>query len=77
VPVRIALDSNELRQHPLRLGLSMRVEVDTHDRSGAVLVTTRPAPQKTPVYDETDQAVDKMIDDIVAANSNIPKTVAP
>jgi membrane fusion protein (multidrug efflux system) len=27
--VRIALDAGELRQHPLRLGLSMKVEVDT------------------------------------------------
>ena len=29
VPVRIALDASELREHPLRLGLSMKVEVDT------------------------------------------------
>jgi membrane fusion protein (multidrug efflux system) len=73
VPVRIALDKNELRQHPLRLGLSMRVEVDTRDRSGAVLVSTRPAPSKTPVYDEGNGEVDKMIAAIVAANSNTAK----
>ena len=29
VPVRIALDPAELRDHPLRIGLSMQVEVDT------------------------------------------------
>jgi membrane fusion protein (multidrug efflux system) len=73
VPVRIALDRNELRQHPLRLGLSMRVAVDTHDRSGAVLESAPPQPAKTPVFDETDQAVDNMINAIVAANSNLPK----
>ena len=73
VPVRIALDRNELRQHPLRLGLSMRVEVDTHDRSGAVLESAQSTPSKTPVYDEADQAVDNMIDAIVAANANLPK----
>ena len=76
VPVRIALDLNELREHPLRLGLSMRVQVDTHDRSGAVLVSTPPAPSKTPVYDETDKTVDKMIDAIVAANSDLRKVAA-
>ncbi len=29
VPVRIALDRDELRQHPLQVGLSMQVKVDT------------------------------------------------
>lgn len=38
VPVRIALDPAELRRHPLRLGLSMRVEVDTRDRGGPALL---------------------------------------
>jgi membrane fusion protein, multidrug efflux system len=35
VPVRIALDPAELRKHPLRLGLSMQVEVDTANEKGA------------------------------------------
>ncbi len=43
VPVRIALDATELREHPLRIGLSMDVSVDTHDTSGAVLGTAAPA----------------------------------
>ncbi len=37
VPVKIALDAQELAQHPLRIGLSTDVNVDTHDRSGTVL----------------------------------------
>ena len=37
VPVRITLDQKEVEQHPLRVGLSTEVTVDTHDRSGAVL----------------------------------------
>ncbi len=41
VPVRIALDPEELRQHPLRIGLSMTAEVDIRDRSGA-MVTDKP-----------------------------------
>jgi membrane fusion protein (multidrug efflux system) len=32
--VRIALERGELGQHPLQVGLSMQVKVDTHDQSG-------------------------------------------
>jgi membrane fusion protein (multidrug efflux system) len=38
VPVRIALDPAELVRHPLRLGLSTRVEIDTRERGGAVML---------------------------------------
>jgi membrane fusion protein (multidrug efflux system) len=34
VPVRIALERGELAEHPLQVGLSMQVKVDTHDQSG-------------------------------------------
>ena len=34
VPVRIALDPAEIAAHPLQIGLSMHVEVDTHQRDG-------------------------------------------
>ncbi len=37
VPVKIALDPQELAAHPLRIGLSTTTSVDTHDRDGAVL----------------------------------------
>jgi membrane fusion protein (multidrug efflux system) len=40
VPVRIALDPQELKEHPLRVGLSVAVEADVRDVSGP-LVTTR------------------------------------
>ena len=40
VPVRIALDPQELSDHPLRVGLSVSVEVDVRDQSGP-LVTSR------------------------------------
>ncbi len=33
VPVRIALDPAELAQHPLRVGLSTTVNIDTHERA--------------------------------------------
>ena len=38
VPVRIALDPKELAQHPLRLGLSMKVAIDTSKREGVSLM---------------------------------------
>jgi membrane fusion protein (multidrug efflux system) len=37
LPVRIALDPEELREHPLRIGLTTDVAVTTVDRSGPVL----------------------------------------
>jgi membrane fusion protein (multidrug efflux system) len=49
VPVKIALDPQELAQHPLRVGLSTTTTVDTHDRSGAVLA----AGPVTDVHEQT------------------------
>ena len=46
VPVRIALDASELAEHPLRIGLSTNVYVDTRDRRGAVLAAA-PSVQPT------------------------------
>jgi membrane fusion protein (multidrug efflux system) len=37
IPVRIELDAAELQQHPLRIGLSISVKVDTQDKSGDML----------------------------------------
>ncbi|MET0280881.1 MAG: efflux RND transporter periplasmic adaptor subunit [Steroidobacteraceae bacterium] len=37
VPVKVALDPQELAEHPLRVGLSTTTRVDTRDRSGPVL----------------------------------------
>jgi membrane fusion protein (multidrug efflux system) len=39
VPVKIALDPQELVAHPLRIGLSTTTSIDTHDRDGAVLAS--------------------------------------
>ncbi len=42
LPVRISIDREDLRRHPLRLGLSMNVVVDIRDHAGAALAP-RPA----------------------------------
>lgn len=48
VPVRIFLDHNqELEKHPLRIGLSMRLTIDTTDHGGAALTRV---PSERPVY---------------------------
>ncbi|MGH8042571.1 MAG: efflux RND transporter periplasmic adaptor subunit [Rudaea sp.] len=70
VPVRIALEPKELDQHPLRIGLSTSVDVDTHDRNGAVLAQT-PAQRivaQTDVYTSDVAAADEAADAIVKAN---------
>ena len=70
VPVRIALDPKELNKHPLRIGLSSAVTVDTHDRSGAVLAQ-QPATHavaQTTVYGADFAAADTAADAIVKAN---------
>lgn len=43
VPVRIALNPDDLTAHPLRVGLSAEVDIDTHQRDGDLL-QARPLP---------------------------------
>ena len=74
VPVRIALDAQELAAHPLKIGLSMRVAVDTTQRSGALAASTasgRPA-WRTAVFDgELEQAAHRA-GQVIAANMGRP-----
>jgi membrane fusion protein, multidrug efflux system len=42
VAVRVTLEPQELREHPLRIGLSTKVTVDVRDESGPVLAQTPP-----------------------------------
>jgi membrane fusion protein, multidrug efflux system len=68
VPVRIALEPSELRAHPLRVGLSADVEVDTHDRNGSVDgALPLPAPTlTTDVYDTQLAQAEQKADAIIA-----------
>ncbi|MBK1681795.1 HlyD family efflux transporter periplasmic adaptor subunit [Rhodocyclus tenuis] len=70
VPVRVALDARELAEHPLRVGLSMQVEVDVADASGPVLGTV---PRSEPAYETRafgaeDKEAEQRIARIIAAN---------
>jgi membrane fusion protein (multidrug efflux system) len=42
VPVRIELDPKQLAEHPLRLGMSMSVDVSLRDQDGRVLPLAAP-----------------------------------
>jgi len=71
LPVRISLDAAELEKHPLRIGLSMNVEVNLHDRSGPTLsenASDNPV-LSTDVYDRGNRDADALIARIIAENS--------
>lgn len=67
VPVRIALDRGELAAHPLRIGLSTYVNVDTIDRSGPVLAAApaTPAGSSTQIYADDYPAAERAADAVI------------
>lgn len=72
VPVRVALDPDDLKDHPLRIGLSMEVNIDTHNRTGRMLAN-QPASgslYQTAVYQRDSAKVDTLIHHIVQANKS-------
>jgi membrane fusion protein (multidrug efflux system) len=84
VPVRIALDRNEIAKNPLRVGLSMEVTVDVADQNGRTLADTpRTAAQgavaSTTVFDALEHDADAEVARIVAANGggHVPVAKAP
>ncbi len=71
LPVRIAVDPKDLKKHPLRIGLSMEVTVDTSDRGGHLLSQV---PQNTVIYSSRDYSADikeadKIIEEIITSNA--------
>ncbi len=69
LPARIELDPAELRAHPLQIGLSMQVGVDTRNRSGAQLGAVKKTTYSTSVYSGYGEQADAEIARIVALNS--------
>ena len=70
VPVRILLDAQELSAHPLRVGLSMEVNVDTTNQNGKTLADVQrdTAVSATKIYDSLQVAADGEVQRIIAAN---------
>ncbi|MDF9619354.1 efflux RND transporter periplasmic adaptor subunit [Pseudomonas entomophila] len=76
VPVRIHLNPEQLKDHPLRIGLSTVVEVDLHDQSGPALAQQPPqqASYTTQVYDRQLVEADNLIARLIHENSATGKT---
>jgi len=81
VPVRIAFDPEELRSHPLQIGLSMQVKVDTENRQGERLprVAQGTASDASEVFASPDRRAGELVASIIAANDGrapAPRAVA-
>ncbi|MDZ7283946.1 efflux RND transporter periplasmic adaptor subunit [Sphingomonas sanguinis] len=68
VPVRIGLNADELRQNPLRVGLSATVTVDTADQRGLRIGSAATQVDSTSGTDGKDPAIEARIAQIIAAN---------
>ncbi|MFL6547827.1 MAG: EmrA/EmrK family multidrug efflux transporter periplasmic adaptor subunit, partial [Povalibacter sp.] len=70
VPVRIALDQQELTAHPLRVGLSMKAQIDLHDTSGSLIANeVRTEPQTVISNEEFNDSANQQINRIITANA--------
>jgi membrane fusion protein (multidrug efflux system) len=69
VPVRIALDPEELKAHPLRVGLSVNVSVDIKDTSGSVMSSRiTAADTRADLGEDSNAKADRAIAQILAEN---------
>jgi len=70
VPVRIRLDEKEIQKYPLRVGLSMVIDVDTHDRSGSVLLSPEQGERsiESSMYEDVHEEAQQLIRHIIISN---------
>ena len=78
VPVRIALDSKQVLDNPLRVGLSMDAEVDVSNKDGKTLADApRPAAQaEVHAYGVPGDAADQDVRRVIAANTGKVASIA-
>ncbi|WP_118179898.1 EmrA/EmrK family multidrug efflux transporter periplasmic adaptor subunit [Paraburkholderia phosphatilytica] len=80
LPVRIALDPKELEQHPLRIGLSMQVDVDVKDENGGQLGNASNTVYETNVFqkygDDADAEIARIIAENAGQNGGVQKSAA-
>ncbi|PXX32941.1 MULTISPECIES: efflux RND transporter periplasmic adaptor subunit [Burkholderia] len=76
LPVRIELDPKDLDKHPLRIGLSMQVDVDIKDERGNQLVNAPNTVYETNVFakygDEADAEIARVIAENAGGNASAP-----
>jgi membrane fusion protein (multidrug efflux system) len=70
VPVRVALLPDEVKTHPLRVGLSMEVQVDVRDQSGPMLAMAPRAQAlaQTTVFDDVRNDAEQRVAHIISSN---------
>ncbi|MFM0596629.1 HlyD family secretion protein [Paraburkholderia dilworthii] len=77
LPVRIALDPQELEKHPLRIGLSMQADVSIKDQSGGQLGEAPNTVYQTNVFekygDQADAEIARIISENAGPNGGMPK----
>ncbi|MFJ3047890.1 HlyD family efflux transporter periplasmic adaptor subunit [Herbaspirillum chlorophenolicum] len=74
VPVRIALDPEQVRAHPLRIGLSTTATVDIH--GDGKQLENAPVNYQTNVYEDLGKQADAIVERIISDNASglpIPK----
>lgn len=76
LPVRIRIDPRELAAHPLRIGLSMQVDVDTHDDTGTQLGAAQDTSYRTDVFAGYGARADVDIAKIIARNETSAQALA-
>jgi membrane fusion protein, multidrug efflux system len=69
LPVRVALDPQELAKHPLRIGLSMQVDVAIKDESGSQLGNVQNTQYQTDVFAKYGDEANAEIARIIRANA--------
>ncbi|EDT03380.1 efflux RND transporter periplasmic adaptor subunit [Burkholderia ambifaria] len=80
LPVRIEIDPKELEKHPLRIGLSMQVDVDIKDERGDQLANAQNTVYETNVFakygDEADAEIARIIAENAGGNAAAPAAAA-
>jgi membrane fusion protein, multidrug efflux system len=79
VPVRVTFEPKELAEHPLLVGMSMQVDVDTRDQSGSRLASAprRESFASTDVFGDQVANARSRVREIVAANLQGGAVTAP
>ncbi|MBN3816104.1 HlyD family efflux transporter periplasmic adaptor subunit [Paraburkholderia sp. Se-20369] len=81
LPVRIELDSKDLDKHPLRIGLSMQVDVNIKDESGNQLGNVQNTVYQTDVFakygDEANAEIARIIAENAGAGAPAPAAAKP
>jgi membrane fusion protein (multidrug efflux system) len=68
LPVRIAIDAGQVAEHPLRVGLSMEVDVDIHEQSGPQLAAGERREAMTRAVGEESDDARQLVRRIITAN---------